>query len=149
MPGTPSPSFWSRAVDFITGEDPDPSANRPPLQRPFGLAVWDGNLLVADPDNRQVLRVRWRTGDVQQLTCREHPWAMPLAIAVAPDGALWIADGGAGAVVRRESNGRCRVLGQGSFGRPSGIAMAGKVAYVVDPPKHAVWRLGLDGSMQG
>jgi sugar lactone lactonase YvrE len=148
-PGIPSPSFWSRAFDFITGEDPDPSAGRAPLQRPFGLATWDRNLLVADPDGRQVLRVRWRTGDVEALNCRDRAWVMPLAIAVAADGSVWVADGGAGLVVRRESNGRCRALGEGTFGRPSGIAMAGKTAYVVDPPNHAVWRLGLDGAVQG
>jgi len=148
-PGTPSASFWSRALDFITGEDPDPSAGRPSLQRPFGLATWDRNLLVADPDGRQVLRVRWRTGDVEPLNCRDRTWAMPLAIAVAGDGSVWIADGGAGVVVRREATGRCRTLGEGTFGRPSGIAMTGTVAYVVDPPNHAVWRVGLDGKVLG
>jgi len=148
-PGTPSPSFWSRALDFVTGQDPDPAATRPPLQRPFGLAEWDGNLLVADPDGRQVLRIRWRTGDVEPLSCPNHAWSMPLAVAVAPDGSLWIADGGAGAVVRREAGGACRVHGTGVFGRPAGIAMAGQMAYVVDPPRHAVWRMGLDGTVHG
>jgi len=148
-PGVPSASFWSRAFDFVTGQDPDPSASRPPLVRPFGLAVWESNLLVADPDGRQVLRIRWRTGDVEPLGCADRAWVMPLAIAVAPDGSLWIADGGAGVVVRRESNGRCRALGEGKLTRPAGIAMAGQVAYVVDPPSHAVWRVGNDGSVLG
>ena len=148
-PGTPSASFWSRAFDFITGQDPDPAASRPPLRRPFGLAVWESNLLVADPDAGQVLRIRWRTGDVELLACADRPWSMPLAIAIAPDGSLWIADGGAGVVVRREPNGHCRALGEGRLARPSGIAMSGKVAYVVDPPNHAVWRLGLDGTVLG
>ena len=148
-PGIPSASFWTRAFDFIIGEDPDPSAGRPPLQRPFGLAAWDRNLLIADPDGRQVLRVRWRTGDVEPLNCIDRAWSMPLAIAVAADGSVWVADGGAGVVIRREQTGRCRVLGEGTFGRPSGIAMAGMTAYVVDPPNHAVWRLGLDGTVQG
>jgi len=149
MPGIPSASFWTRAFDFITGIDPDPSVDRAPMQRPFGLAVWDRNLLVADPDGRQVLRVHWHTGDVEALNCKDRAWSMPLAIAVAPDGSLWIADGSAGVVVRREMNGRCRAIGEGTFGRPSGIAMAGKVAYVVDPPNHAVWRVGFDGAVQG
>ena len=148
-PGIPSASFWSRAFDFVTGEDPDPGAGQPALQRPFGLAAWDQNLLVADPDGRQVLRVRWRTGDVETLGCADRAWSMPLAIAVAADGSVWVADGGAGVVVRREQNGHCRALGEGTFGRPSGIAMVGRVAYVVDPPKHAVWRLGLDGTVLG
>ena len=148
-PGIPSASFWSRAIDFLTGENPDPSASRPPLMRPFGLTVWDGNLLVADPDARQVLRIRWRTGDVELLACSDRPWTMPLAVAVAADGSVWIADGGAGVVVRREPNGHCRTLGEGSFGRPAGIATVGNMAYVVDPPKHAVWRVGLDGSVLG
>lgn len=148
-PGTPSASFWSRAFDFVTGEDPDPSAGRAPLQRPFGLAAWDRNLLVADPDGRQVLRIRWRTGDVEPLNCRDRAWSMPLALAVAADGTVWVADGGAGVVVRREPSGQCRVLGEGTLGRPSGIAMSGNVAYVVNPPKHAVWRLGLDGTVLG
>jgi len=148
-PGIPSASFWSRAFDFVTGEDPDPGAGQPPLQRPFGLAAWDRNLLVADPDGRQVLRVRWRTGDVEPLGCADRAWSMPLAIAVAADGSVWVADGGAGVVVRREQSGRCRALGEGTFGRPAGIAMVGQVAYVVDPPKHAVWRLGLDGTVLG
>jgi hypothetical protein len=148
-PGRPSASFWSRALDFITGEDPSPESAQPPLARPFGLAVWENNLLVADPDGRQVLRVHWRTGDVEPLGCTERAFAMPMAIAVAPDGSLWIADGGAGAVIRREANGHCRALGVGHLVRPSGVAITGRTAYVVDPPNHAVWRFDLDGALLG
>jgi DNA-binding beta-propeller fold protein YncE len=145
--GAPSASFWSRALDFITGEDPDPQSRQPPLQRPFGLAVWEQNLLIADPDGAQVVRLRWRTGDVEPLACRERAFAMPLGLAVAPDGAVWIADGGAGAIIRRTGDGHCRAFGVGSLGRPSGIAIAQGTAYVVDPPQHAVWRFRLDGTL--
>jgi DNA-binding beta-propeller fold protein YncE len=148
-PGIPSSSFWRRAFDFVTGEDPDPEASRPPLVRPFGLAVSGGNLLVADPDGRQVLQIRWRTGDVDALTCADRAWSMPLGIAVAADGAVWVADGGAGVVVRHDGNGRCRSIGEGKLRRPSGIAMTGKVAFVVDPPNHAVWKVDLDGTVLG
>ena len=146
-PGIPSASFWGRAFDFITGTDPAPQ--RPLLDRPFGLAVAGSKIYVADPDGRQVLELRWRTGDTQILTCADRTWSMPLGVGVAPDGALWVADGGAGVLVRRDGHGRCRALGEGVLHRPAGVAMGRDQVYVVDPPSHAVWRLAFDGRVLG
>jgi sugar lactone lactonase YvrE len=68
--------------------------------------------------------------------CRDLAWLAPMAVAVAPDGTVWVADGGR--VVRVAPDGACAEIGAGALERPTGLALAGGRLYVVDPPQHRV-----------
>jgi sugar lactone lactonase YvrE len=137
--------WWSRALSAVVGIDDRPARIGPLLVRPFGVTVRGDELLVADPDAAAVLRFDWRTGASRPIGCDEFPWAGPLAVAVDPEGAAYVADGGAGRLVRVGRDGGCRELGQGILERPSGVAWSAGRVYVVDPPRHAVVAFDADG----
>lgn len=138
-------SFWPRAFRFVVGLPDAPGTAGPPLARPFGIAAAGGQIVVADPDGRQVVRIDWRTGTMAPVACEGRPWLMPMAVAVAPDGAIYVADGGAGAIVRRGARGDCTLIGAGTLERPTGVALAAGRIYAVDPPRHLVVGFGPDG----
>ncbi len=139
-PGAPRPAaepgFWSRLGRAIIGL-PEPAPEPAPWQRPFGVAAHGGVVWVADPEGPSVLRLEWGAEAASPVTCPGRAWAAPLAVAVGDDGAAWVADGGAGAVVRVAPSG-CAVIGAGELERPSGLALAPGRVYVVDPPRHHV-----------
>jgi DNA-binding beta-propeller fold protein YncE len=70
---------------------------------------------------------------------------MPLAVTPGPDGAVFVADGGAGAIVRVEASGGCRVIGERALVRPTGVAFVAGAIYAVDPPAHAIVSFTPDG----
>ncbi|MEK6606745.1 MAG: 6-bladed beta-propeller, partial [Myxococcota bacterium] len=115
------------------------------LERPFGLAARPGGPIVADPDGRRVLALTWPGGAASEVACAGRRFAEPLAVATGPDGALYVADAGAGVLVRVDSVGACRALGAGVLVRPTGVAAMGGRLWVVDPPAHAVVALTPDG----
>jgi sugar lactone lactonase YvrE len=108
-----------------------------PWQRPFGVAARNGVVWVADPEGPGVLRLEWGAETARPVECRDRPWASPLAVAVGEEGDAWVADGGAGTVVRITASG-CSVIGAGELERPSGVALGAGRVYVVDPPRHHV-----------
>jgi DNA-binding beta-propeller fold protein YncE len=114
------------------------------LQRPFGLAATKEGFAVADPDGSRVLLVSWRARSAVPVGCPNVPWQMPMAVAVTPDGTLFVADGKAKEVVRVRA-GVCQELGKGLFERPSGLAVLKGRVYVADPPRHEVIALDLEG----
>lgn len=135
-------SRLARLFDLVLGVSERPQT-QVLLQRPFGLAAVQGGFVVADPDARRVLRVDWRSGQMQEVACAGRSWVMPMAVAVDGD-AIFVADGGTGSVARVEG-GRCTELGKGLLERPTGVAIAGGRVYVVDPPRHAVVALDREG----
>ena len=139
----PSGSLWRRVLDFVVGFDADRSAEAPVFERPFGVAIAGDAVLVADPDGAQVVRVAWRKGEFEQLSCPK-PWLMPMAVAAGPDGATYVADAAAKLVVRHTPAG-CTELGAGALERPTGLAIYGGRLYVIDPPRHAVVAFSLEG----
>jgi DNA-binding beta-propeller fold protein YncE len=147
-PGAPAPrrSLWRAVVHLLAGTDPD---ERPTswLERPFGVAAAaDGSFVVADPDGPAVLRVD-PGGAVARVTCRALEWEAPMAAALAPDGAVYVADAGRAAIVRVDAAGACRVLGAGVLERPTGIAVGADRLFVVDPPRHRITVLSLEGEI--
>lgn len=145
----PRPGVWSRILSVILGTEDETRRDGPLLTRPFGLAVRGDELFVADPDGQAVLRIRPGTRDLSPVRCGNHPWVMPMAVAAGPDGALWIADGGAGALVKVEPSGVCTEVGRQSLERPSGVAVVGEAIWVADPPRHAVVAFSFDGREVG
>ena len=139
-------SFWSRMASFIVGVEDKSQQPARLLQRPFGLAAVERGFVVADPDARAVLRVNLRDGASTPLECRGYPWRMPMAVAAAPDGALYVADGEAGLVLRIAPDGGCLAIGAGALERPSGLTFVAGRIYVVDPPRHRVVAFAPDAS---
>ena len=77
----------------------------------------------------------------------------PEAAAIAPDGALWIADTGNARVVRVALDGSAAAFGErgffpGQFIAPSGIAFDEGGPLVTDRLNHRVTRLAWDGSLR-
>ncbi|MBI3182976.1 MAG: hypothetical protein HYZ28_12640 [Myxococcales bacterium] len=140
------PSIWQRALEVILGIDPA-EARREGLylHRPFGIAASDRGFVLTDPDGRAVLKVDWLAAKAVPVVCADHPWEMPMAVALGPSGELYVADGGAGAVVRVEPGGACSLIGTGALERPTGLAFSSGSLFVVDPPRHQVVAFGPDG----
>ena len=131
------PSSLRRLAEAVAGID---AARGPTLfDLPFGLAAAPGDeLVVADPDRPQVVRLELGRHELRQVTCAEHAWAAPVAVAAAPGGVLYVADAGAGVLVRVDADGRCALLGRGELTRPTGVAVLGERVFAADPPRHLV-----------
>lgn len=137
--------FWKRVLTLIVGLEPESHRRGPLLERPFGIAALEHGFVVADPDGRAVLRVEPREGRSTPLECAGRPWKMPLAVASAPDGSIYVADGAAGLVLRLAVGGGCTAIGAGVLERPSGLAFVAGRIYAVDPPRHQVVAFEPDG----
>jgi DNA-binding beta-propeller fold protein YncE len=138
--------WWRRTLDVIVGEERRPSAPEF-TPRPFGVALSPSGerVYVADPDARTVTRFE-ADGAASPLSCRDHPWVAPIAVALEPDGSLLVADAGAAALLRLGS-GTCASLAPGEFERPTGVACSGNRIFVTDPPRHVVVALAVDGTL--
>jgi DNA-binding beta-propeller fold protein YncE len=142
-------SWWSRAGAAILGLRPASDASAAAsLRRPFGLAVSEAGLAVADPDAPGVFLIS-AAGALSPLTCAGHEWAQPMAVAAAP-GLLVVADAGAGLLLRLatgEAAGEraCREIGRGALRQPVGVALAGDRVYAVDSSAHELVVFALDG----
>jgi DNA-binding beta-propeller fold protein YncE len=138
----PQVGFWRRVLDVIAGTESE--AEGPEgrlLVRPFGLSAAGQQLLVADPDGKKVLRVTWRSGEFEELTCRDS-WVAPMAAAFGPDGSVFVADGGR---VWRWTKAGCTQLAAGLLKRPTGLVVSQEKLWVVDPPQHLVFALSFEG----
>lgn len=112
---------------------------------PLGLAMWGERLLVADAGNRRIRVVEpdgrvWTLagnggGDLVDGFPLQASFVRPTAIAVSPDGAIYVADGNAIRVIGRRSIGFVETIAGGTgrgfrdgnpltaqFNRPSGLA---------------------------
>jgi DNA-binding beta-propeller fold protein YncE len=136
-------SGFRRFLDAVLGIEP--GADEPVLVRPFGLAVLPGQLLVADPDGPAVVRVDLASAAFSTLRCDDGDWGAPMALAVGPNGAIYVADAGLGQVVKLGPDGRCERWGRGILERPAALAFIGDRLYVADPPRHAVQIFTPDG----
>src|SRR5262245_11879794 len=132
-PKAPRPrrAWWKAALEWITGTE-QREEDRRALVRPFGVAFdGAGALYAADPDAARVVRIDAR-GTLEDVACEDVPWAAPIAVALAPDGTLLVADAGAGHLVRWSVSG-CRILGAGMLERPTGVAVGSERIWVADP----------------
>lgn len=139
----------TRLSELVFGVAPVPAHADPLLVRPFGVAVDDTTLFVADPDGARVVRLPLGGGPEERITCASHVWRAPMALLLLPDGALLVADAGAALLVRVERDGGCTKLAEGLFERPTGLTLLGERLFVVDPPRHAVVELDRAGRELG
>ncbi len=138
--------IWRRAARAILGLPAAGVSAGHALQRPFGVAARGGRIYVADPDAPGVFTLG-AEGVLEPLTCKGHDWSAPMGIAAGPDGSVVVADAGAAALVRRDARGDCRVFGEGALERPTGVALAAGLIFVVDPPAHRVVAFHADGRL--
>ena len=131
----------TRVAEVVFGVAPPAPDDEPLLVRPFGVAADDRALYVADPDGARLVRLPLDGSAPERLTCEGQAWQAPMAVIVEPEGALLVADAGAGLLVRIAPDGRCTRLGAGLFERPTGLTRLGARLFVVDPPRHAVVEL--------
>lgn len=137
--------WWRRALGWITGADASTEEGST-LVRPFAVALGSrGQLFVADPDAARVLRFD-QNGRREEIACKRHPWGAPMALGLATDGSLYVADSGEGVVVRWTPD-RCEVLGAGLLERPTGIALAPDRIWIADPPRHQLVALSYAGAL--
>ena len=146
-PEAPAPrrSFWQRVVDVITGREPENPQRW--LVRPFGVAVGNGSVYVADPDAPSVLRIDGSRAE--QIACRDLAWGAPMAVALSPDGELFVADGGAATIVAVKPGGACTSLGAGILERPVALVLDGERILVADAPRHEIVVLSKGGELLG
>lgn len=108
---------------------------------------------VDTPRNRVIVRT-----DAQASIIDGSGWdigrlSVPEAVAMAPDGAVWIADTGNARVVRVDRDGGALAFGErgffpGQFTAPSGVAFDAGGPLVTDRLNHRVTRLAWDGSLR-
>jgi DNA-binding beta-propeller fold protein YncE len=144
LPAPPQPSRWRHVLDAIVGEE-RADDREPELQRPFGVAATArGDVLVADPE-LGVFRLT-AAGRRTPVTCGGREWGAPMAVALAPDGALLVCDGGTAEVVRVAPDGACTSVAAGALERPTGVAADAERVYVADPPRHEVVVVSASGA---
>ena len=103
---------------------------------PLGLAMWEDRLLVADAGNRRIRVVEpngrvWTlagtgAGDPVDGIPSVASFARPTAIAVSPDGIIYIADGNAIRAIGRRSFGYVETIAGGRRGFADGHALTAK-----------------------
>jgi sugar lactone lactonase YvrE len=137
--------WWKTVFLALTGS-PDDQADAGPLVRPFDVEPdAEGGYIVADPDLAAVLRYGADERLAGELKCEGIPWGAPMALAADSGGAIYVADAGAGAVVRW-TRGGCTAFHPPGLSRPTGVAVAGGRLFITDPPSHRVLILTTDGS---
>ncbi len=135
LPRPAQVSRWRRVLDAIVGLETKPGEGM--LRRPFGVTIGHGgDVIVADPDVAAIFRFRGSRG--KRIACKGREWSAPMAVAVAPDGALLVADAGAAEIVRVAPDGVCTAMGAGKLERPTGVAASSQRIYVTDPPRHEI-----------
>ncbi len=127
-------SFFQRLIDVFSGGGADH------FIRPTGVAEREGVLYVADPGARALwildpaknrsVKVE-KVGDVALVS--------PVAVAVRPDGAVFVADTGLKKVFLLDREGKfTRIAAEEGLARPAGLAYdaAGQWLYVADSAYH-------------
>jgi DNA-binding beta-propeller fold protein YncE len=144
--GATRPPWWRTALRILTGVRGEAGAPDA-LARPFDVALRaDGSFVLADPDRPGVLAYGRDGAFAAELVCRDQAWSAPMSVALSGDGAVWVADAGAAAVVRWTAAG-CAVLRPEGLQRPTGIALSGDRVVVADPPAHRLLFLSPGGEV--
>jgi len=110
--------------------------------RPTGVAVQDGVIYVADPGARAL----WILDPAQNRSIKlervgDETLLSPVAVAVRPDGAVFVADSVLKKVYLVDRQGRLqRIAAQGDLSRPAGLAydVASNRLYVADSADHRI-----------
>lgn len=136
--------FLRRMLDALAGRGAEH------FVRPTGVAEHDGVLYVADP-GAQALWIldatHNRFAKVERVL--EEALSSPVAVAVRPDGAVFVADTGLRKVFLLDTEGKpIRVAARDGLTRPAGLAYdaATERLYIVDSAAHRVSVFGADGT---
>ena len=137
-------SFFRRMMDALVGRGEEH------FIRPTGVAERDGVLYVADPGAQALWildRVQNQFIKVNQV--REEALGSPVAVAVRPDGAVFVADTLLKKVFLLDRAGKLvRVAAEEGLARPAGLAYdaATQRLYVADSVTHRISVYGPDGT---
>lgn len=140
-------SFVRRFVDALAGRGAEH------FLRPTGVAEREGVLYVADPGAQAL----WILDSRQERTIKvteigNAPLASPVAVAMRPDGAVYLADTGLKKVFLLDRNGKLlRIAAEEGLARPAGIAYdaASGRLYVVDSAAHRIGLFDEGGALLG
>ena len=139
--------FFRRIIDALTGKGEEH------FVRPTGAAEREGVLYVADPGAQAVwILDAAQSRSVKTVEVGEAVLASPVAVAVRPDGAVFVADSFLKKVFLLDREGKfIRVAAQAGLERPAGLAYdaANQRLYVVDSAKHRIAVYGPDGGVIG
>lgn len=132
--------WWEKVINFLFGV-----GKRDHLVRPFGVTTFGGKIYVADPGDVSVWEIDPAAGKMSRLIEGERgKLQMPIGVAVAGDGRLFVSDSAAGcvAVFGTEGKSRGKRLGEirEKMQRPTGLALdreRGRL-YVADTMTHSV-----------
>jgi uncharacterized protein (TIGR03437 family) len=130
----------SGSAGFSGDEGPATAAQ---LRSPYGLALADGSLYIADSGNNRVRRVTLSSGTITTVAGGGVATQLsnPRGIVFDASGNLYIADANSGRLLRLAPNGQARALLSG-LSSPGGLAVdaAGDIL-VADTGHHAVVRV--------
>ncbi len=114
--------------NFLYGID---TTNDMPFAHPYGIRMFEGKLYVCDVASVAILDFRKKEVRVLGQTGQVH-LAMPIDVAVAPDGVKYIADTGHGAVLVYDATDRYAGRVSVSKLQPVSVAIRGNELYVAD-----------------
>lgn len=141
------PSLWERVGAALAGRESET------FVRPAGVAARDGVLYVADPGAPALWILDSRTGRARRIAeAAGHPLVSPVALALGPDGQVFLADSALARIFRLDGTGRTTAtLADARFRRPAGLAYdpARDRLYVADSASHRVLVLAGDGRPVG
>ena len=140
-------SLFRRVVDAIMGRGDEQ------FVRPTGVAELDGVLYVADPGSPAL----WILDSMHNRYAKiDEAGGMrlvsPVAVALRPDGAVFVADSALKKVLLLDPDGKLiRVAAEQELERPAALAFdaASERLYIADSARHRIAVYGADGALTG
>lgn len=150
-------NWWGRLVDTVTGR------RELPFVRPTSVVEHEGVLYVADPGAQALVMFDApRHKEIRVNRAGNRTLASPVAVAVGPQGTVYVADSYLRQVLHLDRDGKLlRAIGHDDLQRPSSVAFDAErqrlyvgdakahVVHVFDPVGHKTATLGGLGSEPG
>ncbi len=148
MPGNAAGHGIGKVWKFLLGITGVNSSPRR-LMAPTGIFAGGGMIYVADPGAHGVLRYDEVKKKAEWLPKGRKPkFVSPVAVTVAPDGKIFVADSALGKVFALDAEGRYLWELRGDpegMGQPASLALGDGRLFVSDSREHRVAVYGLDG----
>jgi DNA-binding beta-propeller fold protein YncE len=139
-----TPSLFGRIVDALSGKQDER------FVRPTGVAEHEGVLYVADPGAPAL----WIVDAPQNRVTRvdrvaDAPLVSPVAVALGPEGSVFVADSVLKKVFRLDRAGKLLEVAAAELARPAGLAYDDdrRELYVADSAAHRVAVFGAGGAL--
>jgi len=139
-----SPADWGLARGAVQGLMDRFTGGKPfNFVRPTGVAQRNGTLYVADPGAQALIILdSAQPREIVISRVGSEVLTSPVAVALGPDGGVFLADSALGKVFMLDARGALRhaIGGEGRLGRPAGLAYdaEGRRLYVADSAAHRV-----------